>query len=182
MDYMVEPEILRKTGLSVERHQELTIDNFLEARHLAPELPIMPVVQGCTWGDFRSHVEQYARRGVDLGKEPAVGVGSICRRSGTLRAGTIVSTLRHDLGDRIHAFGWKIRGLVLNQEHVHTANSMAWSYRARRSPPLPECDYKSCRNCNRFALRWRAKLLILLGQPHNAEESPVQRKLFGETI
>lgn len=180
-DYMVEPEILRKTGLTVEKHQELTIDNLLEARSLAPDLPIIPVLQGWTWGDYLYHAEDYARRGIDLGKEPVVGVGTGCRRQSTTRFGAILATLRRDLGDRLHSFGLKIRGLELSQDQVASADSLAWSYNARRKPALPECEgqHASCQNCLRYALRWRRKVMQLLGKDDGpAEEPQVQRTLF----
>ena len=178
-DYMVEPEILAKTGLTVERHQELTIDNFLEARTLAPDLPIIPVLQGWTWGDYLYHVEDYARRGIDLGKEPVVGVGTGCRRQSTTRFGAILATLRADLGDRLHSFGLKVRGLDLNRDQVISADSLAWSFAARRKPALPGCAHEHCNNCLRYALRWRHKLLGTLGMKEQPpEDPPVQQTLF----
>lgn len=177
-DYMVEPDILAKTGLTVERHQELTIDNFLEARNLAPELPIIPVLQGWTWGDYPRHEEQYARRGIDLSREPVVGVGTGCRRQSTTRFGTTLATLRADLGDRLHSFGLKIRGLELSQEQVISADSLAWSYAARRKPPLPGCEHAHCNNCIRWALRWRQKVMQLLGKDDGPPAEPAAEPLL----
>jgi hypothetical protein len=45
-----------------------------------------------------------------------------------------------------------------------SADSLAWSYRARRDHPLPGCTHKSCANCVHHALRWRAQLLRRLDQ------------------
>ena len=40
------------------------------------------------------------------------------------------------------------------------ADSLAWSYHARREPPLPGCNtHKNCANCVRFALAWREETL-----------------------
>ena len=67
MDWMCEESVLRKTGLTVEgHHQRRTMENFLELKSKAPELPIVPVLQGWTIGDYWRHVEQYGRAGVDL--------------------------------------------------------------------------------------------------------------------
>jgi hypothetical protein len=59
MDWMCEPLIRARTGLSVAAHQERTVDNFLRLRALAPDLPIAPVVQGWTPFEYVRHAEQY---------------------------------------------------------------------------------------------------------------------------
>ena len=46
MDWMCEPFMLAKTGLTVAEHQARTVANYLELRSLAPELPFVPVLQG----------------------------------------------------------------------------------------------------------------------------------------
>ena len=51
-DWMCEPAIVVKTGLSVAEHQARTVENFCTLRQLAPELPIIPVVQGWTVTDL----------------------------------------------------------------------------------------------------------------------------------
>jgi hypothetical protein len=45
-DWMCEPFIIDRTGLSVREHQERTVASYLELRRLAPGLPFIPVVQG----------------------------------------------------------------------------------------------------------------------------------------
>jgi hypothetical protein len=45
-DWMCEAVVRAKTGLSVAEHQLRTIDNLLELRALAPEIPWTPVLQG----------------------------------------------------------------------------------------------------------------------------------------
>ena len=43
---------------------------------------------------------------------------------------------------------------------------MAWSYAARRQPPLPGCTgHKNCANCLTYATRWRAKVCGVLAVP-----------------
>lgn len=157
-DWMVEPELLRRTGLSVDEHQRRTTANLLELRSLAPELPIIPVLQGWTRGDYLDHVEAYARAGVDLFAEELVGVGSICRRQATLSAELTLRWLADD-GLRLHGFGLKKEGLRACGEALASADSMAWSTNARRNPPLPGCPHASCANCERWALGWREELI-----------------------
>jgi hypothetical protein len=64
---------------------------------------------------------------------------------------------------------------------VVSADSLAWSYGARRRPPLPECrgDHAHCQNCLRYALRWRRKLLDTLDIDEPARtELRAQLRLF----
>jgi hypothetical protein len=81
MDWMVEPAMLAKTGLSVRDHQRRTVENFLHLRELAPDLPFIPVLQGWTIEDYLRCVDRYAAAGIDLTSYPTVGLGSVCRRS-----------------------------------------------------------------------------------------------------
>lgn len=130
-DFMCEPEIVAKTGLSVARHQELTVDNYLELMTRAPHLPWLPVVQGWTVGDYEDHVELWARRGIDLTRVKRVGVGTICRRKCSIRLRQILQTVAN-CGLRIHAFGLKTAGLHVAGGLLDSADSLAWSYAARR--------------------------------------------------
>jgi hypothetical protein len=51
-DWMCEPFILAKTGLSVVEHQRRTVDNYLRLKGLAPDLPFVPVLQWLTLDDY----------------------------------------------------------------------------------------------------------------------------------
>ncbi len=158
MDWMCEPAMLARTGLTVAEHQARTVANFLELRERGPELPYVPVLQGWTRGDYERCVALYERHGVDLTQEPRVGIGSICRRQATREVEKIVWALA-DAGLALHGFGVKTRGLEASAGALASADSMAWSYRARRDDPLPGCTHRRCANCIRYALRWRAHLL-----------------------
>lgn len=155
-DWMCEPWITAKTGLSVTEHHRRTVDNLLQLRSLADDLPIIPVVQGETPEDYRRCADLYARAGIDLTTEPLVGVGSVCRRQNTIAAGHILTAL-HSLGvTRLHGFGFKILGLRRYGHLLTSADSMAWSIAARREPSLPDCTgHINCANCPRYAYRWR---------------------------
>lgn len=163
MDWMCEPWILEKTGLSVEQHQQRTVENLLELRALAPELRIVPVLQGFTEADYVRCVELYDRAGVKLLDEPTVGIGTICRRQGTREAEVVVRRIA-SMGISLHAFGAKTTGLRAYHDVLQSSDSLAWSFNARKHPPLETCVglHKSCANCARWALRWRTKLLINL--------------------
>src|SRR5690606_3699977 len=134
-DWMCEPWMLARTGLSVAEHQRRTVDNLLELRALAPDLPWVPVLQGWALGDYLRHVEMYDRASVDLRAEPLVGLGSVCRRQGMAEAERIVRALA-GLGLRLHGFGVKLTGMRRFADALVSADSMAWSFDARRRPPL----------------------------------------------
>lgn len=158
MDWMCEPQMLERTGLTVKDHQRLTIENFLDLRHRAPELPFTPVLQGWDIKDYHRHVDDYAAAGIDLTAEPLVGVGTVCRRQHTSAVEAVLTSLaRRDL--QLHGFGVKTLGLKRYGYCLKSCDSLAWSYRARNAPPLPGCTHKSCSNCLRFATAWRARLL-----------------------
>jgi len=154
-DWMCEPMMLAKTGLTVRQHQERTVANFLELRALAPRLPFIPVLQGWELADYLRCVEMYDCAGVDLRAESLVGLGSVCRRQST---DEIRETLS-GLGLRLHGFGVKTAGLALYAEHLSSADSMAWSYDARRSAPIAGHTHKNCANCLPWALAWRERVL-----------------------
>ncbi len=134
-DYMCEPSMLAKTGLSVAEHQHLTIETYdsLLAEDCAG-VYIMPVLQGYEPKDYVQHIVQYGER---LKPGAWVGVGSICKRNSNPAA--IESVLlaikqaRPDL--RLHGFGIKLTALQsgLVRRLLHSADSMAWSFSARMS-------------------------------------------------
>ena len=61
MDWVCEPWVRAKTGLSVEAHSQRTTENFLESLTRAPELPWAPVLQG--WSGWEQSAGARARRG-----------------------------------------------------------------------------------------------------------------------
>lgn len=154
-DWMCEPFILEKTGLSVREHQERTVQNYLDLRDRGP---FVPVLQGWAISDYIACCDLYDEAGVDLTTAERVGIGSVCRRQGTSEIGTLIKVL-HDAGISCHGFGVKTEGLLLAGRYLKSADSMAWSFTARRDWPLPGCSHKSCANCSRYALKWRRQLL-----------------------
>jgi hypothetical protein len=120
------------------------------------------VLQGWELDDYLRCVELYESVGVDLDREELVGLGSVCRRQNTAEAARIVRALD---GLPLHGFGMKTSGLAVYADALASADSMAWSYRARRDHPLRGCTHKSCANCIRYARRWRKRIAEdVLGQ------------------
>jgi hypothetical protein len=107
-------------------------------------------------------VELYQRTGIDITTEPLVGVGSVCRRQATGEIEVIVHSLV-SLGLRLHGFGVKAGGLVRYADCLTSADSLAWSFEARRSAPLAGCGHANCANCLRYAAAWRERTLARLG-------------------
>lgn len=161
-DWMCEPFVIAKTGKSLAEHQRLTIRSYLDLREIAPEIPWTPVVQGWRLDDYRRHVDDYAAAGVNLAALPIVGVGSICRRQHSTEALHILRTMAQS-GIRCHGFGLKVRGLELSARWLASADSMAWSYSARRTPPIDGHPHRSCANCRTYAEAWRSRVLQLPG-------------------
>jgi len=153
MDWMCEPDILEKTGLTVKQHQERTIASYWELVKLAPEIPWMPVIQGWTKEDYLECVEMYRESGLDLSKLPRVGIGSVCRRQDTNEVEDIIKRLSV-AGIKLHGFGFKKLGLKRVGEYLASSDSMAWSFCARRDKPLPGCSHASCSNCSKYAVKW----------------------------
>jgi len=155
-DYMCEPFILSKTGLSIVEHQQLTIERFDQIIKLT-SIPIMPVLQGFEPKDYINHLFMYGER-IKAGIR--VGVGSICKRNGNpteiIRVLESIKQERPDL--KLHGFGLKKTSLqnTYITSLLYSADSMAWSYAAR----------KQGRNANGLeeALRFYNKIIEGLGK------------------
>jgi hypothetical protein len=160
-DWMCEPVMLERTGLTVAEHQRRTTANLLDLRTIDATLPIVPVLQGWTLDDYQRHADDYDRAGVDLCAEATVGVGSVCRRQDTDEAVAILSTLC-ERGLRLHGFGLKAKGIAKAWPYLASADSLAWSYDARRVAARGVCcrrmyrgrPIRSCANCRHYALDW----------------------------
>ena len=132
-DYMCEPFIVAKTGLSVAEHQRLTIERYDALLLLVRDVYVMPVLQGFTIAEYLDHLRQYGER---LAYGAYVGVGSVCKRNVDVRQiEAILSSImrvRPDL--RLHGFGLKVTALSSGvvRDCLHSADSMAWSFAARR--------------------------------------------------
>jgi hypothetical protein len=131
-DYMCEPWILEKTGLTIADHQRLTIERY-DAIQAGTDVYIMPVLQGFAPEDYVAHIHQYGDR---LKPEMWVGVGSVCKRNGDPNAiYEVLRAIKRERPDlRLHGFGLKTTALADGGVYdlLQTADSMAWSFAARR--------------------------------------------------
>jgi len=171
MDWMCEPFITAKTGKTIREHQQRTLDSFFSLTALATEINWIPVLQGFHYDDYFDHARQYEAAGVDLRKLYPVGLGSICRRQGTYEAEEIIHGL-WKAGYHLHAFGMKLTGLIRVARYLTSADSMAWSFNARKNPPLPGHTHQHCSSCLEWAVRWRDKAIRQIEQGMKRKREP----------
>jgi hypothetical protein len=166
-DWMCEPFIVARTGLSVQDHQRLTVERYdaLRAEDCAG-VYVMPVLQGFAPDDYVQHVTMYGDR-LELGQW--VGVGSVCKRNGDPRQVAAVllaiKAVRPDL--RLHGFGLKTTALSdpLVRAQLDTADSMAWSFHARKNGRSANDWREAVRWAGAIAARPVQQLLDLCGVP-----------------
>lgn len=114
----------------VLRHQELTVENWVLLRRIAPDLKVVPVLQGQTVDQYLRHLVMFHRAGMSPIGEPLIGLGSVCRRQGTAETAAIVRKLAAH-GTRLHGFGVGVAGLSLYGNDVVSTDSTAWSFGGR---------------------------------------------------
>lgn len=132
-DYMCERFILDITGLTIQDHQQLTIERYDRLSACALPVHLMPVLQGYHPDDYVAHITQYGDR---LTRGIWCGVGSVCKRNANVDSvEEVLSAIKSERPDlRLHGFGLKSTALesLEVRQLLHSADSMAWSYAARR--------------------------------------------------
>jgi hypothetical protein len=125
--------MLERTGLTIADRQRLTIERYDALLAEDTGVYIMPVLQGFAPADYVAHLRQYGHR---LGRGAWVGVGSVCKRNGNPRAiEAVLLAIKRERPDlQLHGFGIKATALSsgLVRSLLYSADSMAWSYAARR--------------------------------------------------
>jgi hypothetical protein len=139
-DWMCEPFVLERTGLTVALHQHLTTVNWTlltaALRDLHCPVTLMPVIQGYEPHEYVDHLKRYRDCSLPLSRGTWVGVGSVCKRNSTpasvMRVLDAVKSFRPDL--RLHGFGLKVTAFSWPEVlcNLYSADSMAWSMAARR--------------------------------------------------
>jgi hypothetical protein len=175
-DWMCEPPVIAKTGLTPGIHQIRTTINFsvlneLWPQHSDEESPYFPVLQAAP-GDidgYLRHIDMYEEAGINLWDYHTVGIGTVCR----IQSNKIIGLLARELnqtGLRFHWFGVKTDGIPLvwprdkHRKAFGSFDSMAWSATARYRPVLlPECKgngHINCANCVIWARKWRQEYIM----------------------
>lgn len=169
-DYMCEPVMVERTGLSVADHQRLTIERYDQLVSCdTAGVYVMPVLQGYAPLDYVSHIRQYGER---LRAGAWVGVGSVCKRNASAsdvwRVLDAIRGLRADL--KLHGFGLKTTALESPavRDLLYSADSMAWSFAARRQG----------RNAN----DWREARAFLRRIAANTDRTSRQLDFFGADV
>jgi hypothetical protein len=165
-DWMCEPFILEKTGLTIRDHQERTLDSYLSLS--AQDSRIAPVLQGWGPSDYVRHVRMYEDAGVAL--DQLFGLGTVCSRNGSIESIQWILTNIKAVAPEIklHGFGVKTTALSALHHVLDSADSMAWSSRGRRDKLCAWCGKRSCAHCLEYALLWRRKVLDQLSNEKQA--------------
>jgi hypothetical protein len=132
-DWMCESFILDKTDLTLADHQRLTIERYDALQPLIRGVYLMPVLQGYSRESYLDHLRQYGDR---LEHGAYVGVGSLCKRNSDVsQIQAVLSAIKQARPDlRLHGFGIKTTSLYSGvvRDCLYSADSMAWSFAARR--------------------------------------------------
>lgn len=133
-DYMCEPAILERTGLTSIEHRRLTIERYDELRARVGSVYIMPVIQGYAAHEYAEHIAAYGNR---IAAGAWIGVGSLVKRSSSPgRIAGILSAILECRPDvQLHGFGIKLTSLkdARVRGMLTSSDSMAWSLSARYS-------------------------------------------------
>jgi hypothetical protein len=165
MDWMCEPPMLARTGLTVEEHQRRSVISYLELMWIDDTLPWMPPLQGRADLGPDDHLrcaDMYEQYGIDLTKVSLVGVGSVCRLGATRQIVDLFAALHVAFDGRVplHGFGMKASGLMTVAPGVRSADSQAGSRNGRHAGPcLHGLNHISEANCPTFMAEWYADVL-----------------------
>lgn len=166
MDWMCEPHIIEKTGLSIKDHLNRTIDAHIKIKekidHMNIKSDFMGTIQGWKIDDYLKCIDMLKEHGLI---EEHLGIGSICRRNADKEILKIIKTIHGELPNvKLHGFGIKLSLLksVVANKLLHSCDSMAWSFAGRKVKKKPCIDChskcKNCANCHIFMSDWLEKI------------------------
>ncbi len=170
MDYPGEPAALAATGLTIAEHQARSTDSFLTLTELAPELPLIPPLQGDgTLPIYLRHLRHYASLGIDLATYPLVGLGTVCQITDPLKVWRVVDVLNYHHGLNLHVYGAATPAIPSIADRAVSSDTMAWSRTARFGGRDQTCPagHRRCNNCPYAALDYRHRLLDAIAAHHN---------------
>ena len=132
-DYMCEDFILKKTNCSSFEHIEKTVERYFDLKSkIKSNVYLMPVLQGFTLDEYLYCASLYG----DEIKNKWVGVGSVCKRNANpVEIYNILKGIKEKYPSvKIHGFGLKTTCLQFKEivNLLHTSDSMAWSFHARK--------------------------------------------------
>jgi hypothetical protein len=166
-DYMCEPFMLKRTGLTVREHQTLTIDRFRRIQQ-STSASVFPVLQGYQPREYAEHLCMYGDQDL-LKPGTRMGVGTLCKRNSSIQQIEDILERIHEMAPALllHGFGLKLTALRSHnvRSKLFSADSMAWSFAARM--------HGMDQNCWRTAKEFERRIL---GQ--KLRYSPYQFDLF----
>lgn len=143
MDWMCEPDIIKRTGLSIKEHIEKTVSsywtilniidthpgNIIESASSFNNIPgVLGVIQGWSIEDYLSCIDLL--RDHDL-IQPYMGVGTLCRRHSEKQILHILRAIKRELPNvQLHGFGVKTSILKYPEarELLYSIDSAAWGH------------------------------------------------------
>lgn len=163
-DWMVEPQIIEKTGLSIQIHQLKTVESYLSLKNKVDNM--LPVLQGQSIEDYFNHIDMYKLAGISTNQ--LFGLGSVCRRQKSKEIIWIITAIKQQYPEmKLHGFGVKTTALKngLVSELLDSADSMAWCFSGYRNKmDCDGCNSRNCSHCVKYAMGWREQLLQYIEQ------------------
>ncbi len=171
IDYMCEPEVLKKTGLTVRDHQARTTANTMEIidkrKSYAITGTFAPVVQGWTVEDYLAHIDELKSAGA-LKYATMLGIGTLCCRTREDDILRIIHAIRAAVPMKLHGFGVKLTALQyrLACDALFSVDSHSWAKTGwRRADEIraqcakaSACKYKNCVNCATTIRVWMNRI------------------------
>lgn len=164
-DWLCAPRVLSATGLTIKAHQKLTVKSLCSLRLIAPDVRWIPILQGREIRSYLDHLRAYRAEGFDFESEPIVGVCSLVNRYNSPEFRKLLQEL-HGRGLKLHAFGLSTIALRTVHPYIASADSLTWSFIARRRRIKHRhclARHATCNNCLSYALAWRRELLSACG-------------------
>jgi hypothetical protein len=173
MDWICEPNAIRKTGLSISKHVEKTVTSLGTILNLIEHSPkirpirfasgsyfdVIGVIQGWSIEDYLCCIDMLRDQGLIL---PHMAVGSLCRPNSEKQVIRILRAIKRELPDvKLHGLGVKTSVLKYPEarEILYSVDSAAWGH---------DCYALSGRDAKAPCLKnWYNKISNLAQQDHN---------------
>jgi len=132
-DYPCEPDLLKKLGRSVEKHQKMTIEKHIKLLDIFEswgkniQSQPVPVVQGYEVVDYLNHLDQLKEHGLI---RDYLAIGSLCNRGSPNEIRRIILTIRREISSHVKLHGFGVKKSVLKYsdilESLNSADSLAY--------------------------------------------------------
>jgi len=146
MDWMCEPTCICKTGKTVKKHIELTVQNHINIKDKNyTSSQLVGSIQGWNIEDYLYCIDLLKKYGLI---EERMALGTMCKRQKSSEMIKYITIIRENLPSwvKLHGLGIKIGFFkyFTATKMLYSADSMAWSYEARF---LGKCLKDKMNNC-----------------------------------